>query len=85
LGETGVERLLAACAQAGLAGLRTQVHAPEQATEAWALASGGRLPPRGHGSAVLMAAAPAPRRPVALAGGRNALPPAVPPASTATG
>jgi hypothetical protein len=67
LGETGVERLLAACAEAGLAGVRTLVHAPAQATEGWALASGGRLPPRGHGPAQTRAAAPAPRRPTAPA------------------
>jgi hypothetical protein len=42
LGETGTEALLQRAAEAGLAGVRTLLHAPEQATEGWALASSGR-------------------------------------------
>jgi len=43
LGEAGVETLLQRASEAGLAGVRTLMHAPEQATEGWQLASRGRL------------------------------------------
>jgi len=43
LGEAGTEALLQRAAEAGLAGVRTLLHAPAQATEGWSLASRGRL------------------------------------------
>lgn len=43
LGEAAVERLAEGTAAAGLSGVRTLVHAPEAATEAWSLASRGRV------------------------------------------
>ncbi len=43
LGEGAVERLLERAAQAGLAGVRTLVHAPAAATEGWSMASQGRV------------------------------------------
>jgi len=43
LGETGTEALLARAAELGLAGVRTVVHEPAQATEGWSLASRGRV------------------------------------------
>jgi hypothetical protein len=43
LGEAGTSALLERAAAAGLAGVRTLTHAPEQATEGWALAQGGRV------------------------------------------
>jgi hypothetical protein len=43
LGETATETLLTRAAEAGLAGVRTLMHAPAQATEGWSLASRGRL------------------------------------------
>jgi hypothetical protein len=43
LGEAATETLLNRAAEAGLAGVRTLVHAPAQATEGWSLASRGRL------------------------------------------
>jgi hypothetical protein len=43
LGEGAAEALLARAAEAGLAGVRTLVHAPAQATEGWSLASRGRV------------------------------------------
>jgi hypothetical protein len=43
LGEVATEMLLNRAAEAGLAGVRTLVHAPAQATEGWSLASRGRL------------------------------------------
>lgn len=43
LGEAGTETLLRRAAEAGLAGLRTLVHEPAQATEGWSLASRGRV------------------------------------------
>lgn len=49
LGEDVVERLLARAAEAGLAGVRTLVYAPAQATEGWSLASRGRVLQRPRG------------------------------------
>lgn len=43
LGEAAVDRLLERAADAGLAGIRTVVHAPAAATEGWSLASQGRV------------------------------------------
>lgn len=43
LGEAAIEHLLERAAQAGLAGVRTVVHAPAAATEGWSLASQGRV------------------------------------------
>ncbi len=43
LGEQGTERLLSRVAEAGVAGVRTLVHEPAQATEGWSLASRGRV------------------------------------------
>lgn len=43
LGEAAVERLAEGAASAGVAGVRTLVHAPAAATEGWALASRGRV------------------------------------------
>jgi len=45
LGETATEALLQAAAAQGLAGVRTLHHAPEAATEGWALAEGGVAAP----------------------------------------
>ena len=45
LGEAGTDALLGRCAARGLAGVRTLQHAPEEATEGWALAQGGRVRP----------------------------------------
>lgn len=42
LGEAGTESLLERAAAAGLTGVRTLTHEPEQATEGWALPQGGR-------------------------------------------
>jgi hypothetical protein len=41
LGEAATEQLLEHAANAGLAGVRTLCHAPEQAVDGWALAQGG--------------------------------------------
>ena len=43
LGEAGVDALIERLAEAGVAGKRTLVHAPAQATEGWSLASRGRV------------------------------------------
>jgi len=43
LGEAGTTAMLERAAAAGLAGVRTLTHAPEQATEGWALPQGGRV------------------------------------------
>lgn len=58
LGEAGAAALLERATADGLAAVRTINHAPEQATEGWALADGGRAPQVWRASAGL-------RRPVA--------------------
>lgn len=61
LGEGAAEQLLARAAEAGLAGVRTMVHAPAAATEGWSLASHGRVvPQRRRGRPVTPRQAPAP-------------------------
>jgi hypothetical protein len=44
LGESATAALVERAAAAGLAGVRTLQHAPEQAIDGWALADGGALP-----------------------------------------
>lgn len=62
LGEAGVETLLQRAADANLAGVRTLMHAPAQATEGWQLASRGRLVSAPRRQAATVAAPPADRR-----------------------
>jgi hypothetical protein len=57
LGEAATEALLQRAAAAGLAGVRTLVHEPAQATEGWSLASRGRVvvrPARVQGRGTLL-------------------------------
>ncbi len=49
LGEDATARLLKRAADAGLAGVRTLLHAPAQAADGWALASGGPMSPGARG------------------------------------
>ena len=81
LGEPATEALLDRCATQGLAGVRTLQHAPEQATEGWALAQGGRVRPFSGARAATPTAptaarretAPPPREPASRASTRHPL------------